>query len=105
MGRSQAHAALLHWCISADGSPGVIFFLPGTLLSNSAGCMKGTGHVGSAGRSLVGVSSGWTTVGVTMTISSVMEWFRLLERNSCPRMGYIANTGNLAQIVRNTMVE
>src|SRR5208337_5232938 len=76
-----------HLCISADDCPGVMLLAPGNPLSNSDGRRNGTGHVGIAGRSLVGVSSGSTIVGVTMTISSVTEWFRFLERNSCPRMG------------------
>src|ERR1035438_9678677 len=33
------------------------------------------------------MASGWTTVGVRMTISSVGEWFSIREPTICPRMG------------------
>ena len=37
-------------------------------------------------------------VGVTTTISSITEWFRLLERNSCPRIGTSAIPGILLSV-------
>jgi len=56
-------------------------------VSKSGGERNGTGHEGIAGGWVAGELSGSTTLGVTITISSVTEWFRFLERKSCPKMG------------------